>query len=318
MEIKKLGLIIFAWLPLVAGAFGTTHRTAISPLSDESAEVPEPLVTLFDFNDGFQDWDPQVNGQLEWQTVDFETILPGKGFSKIDTADRASLYTKAPKSEFDRTNSHITSPEIYIGKDGKLNFYIGFTDAYDNYCRLQLMVSTDDFKTNEILWNSKNFNSPSWDWNEYTIELPKKYEDKTVRFRFYYTTGYLYSRDERPGGFMGEFGIDNFKVISYHIEEPGDPEPDDPSVEKPNEPHPDDPDLEKPDPDNPGIPEKPDPEEKEDPESNGIREVQQNQTVTLITIDGKEVYSGSQFPEDNIPHGIYIIRQGTSTSKVIY
>ena len=74
MEIKKLGLIIFAWLPLVAGAFGTTDRTAISPLSDESAEVSEPLVTFFDFNDGFQDWDPQVNGQLEWQTVDFETI----------------------------------------------------------------------------------------------------------------------------------------------------------------------------------------------------------------------------------------------------
>lgn len=317
MEIKKLGLIIFMWLPMAAGAFGLAHPTANTPLYDETEEAAEPLVTFFDFNDGFQGWEPQANGKLEWQTVDFEILLSGKGFSKIDADDKASLYTKAPQSEYDRTNSYIISPEIYIGKDGELDVYIGFTDFYDNYCRLQLQVSTDDFKTNEILWNSKNYKSQSWDWNEYAIKL-SKYKDKTVKFRFYYTTGYLYSRDDRPGGFMGEFGIDNFKVISYTIEDSEEPKSDEPSVENPNEPNPDDPALGEQNPDEPDGPGNAEPQEKEDPDSNGIREIEQDSIVTLITIDGKQVYSGSQLPEDNIPHGIYIIRQGTSTSKVLY
>lgn len=173
----------------------------------------------FDFNDGFQGWTPQTGTGLEWKIMEVAPAGDAISFSNFDPTDISSLFTIAPLMRMDRTHSYITSPSIHIEPESTLEFYVGFSSFYDFACRLQLLVSTDGFKTSKVLWNSKNAEGPqSWHWRYVNVPL-QNYADREITFRFYYTTGYDDNAADR-GGYAGDFGIDNFS-ISAEVEDTG-------------------------------------------------------------------------------------------------
>ena len=244
MEIKKLGFFLLTILAPIA--FRAT-----------GANVSQ---TLFNFNDGFQNWTPSSpQAHFEWMVTTFENL----GTDLHQNLDGSFLFSKAPTDSQYRTKAWITSPEIKLGENNCLSFYAGYTNEwYDDLCRLSLLVSTDDFKTSEILWKSNYKKAAFWDWWVIEATIPKKYEGTTVKFRFLYSTGYDPNMEDR-GGYFGDFAIDDFLVSSEFPDNPDNPDnpnnPDNP--DNPNNPdNPDNPDNpNNPDnPDNPNNPDNPD------------------------------------------------------------
>ena len=200
MEIKSLiSLLLLA--PVAAIATGATVSLA-----------------SYDFNDGFQGWTPRDNGAFSWVTMNLAEISADRGFANIDPADSGSLFMDVPQMKEARTHADITSPEIYISENALLSFYVGYSNYWnDDLCRLHLQISADDFKTFEVIWNSGWDVIRSWQWSK--IEIPlESFAGEDVKFRFLYTTGYMDLRDD-PGGYSGDFAIDNF-IVSCEKEDP--------------------------------------------------------------------------------------------------
>lgn len=285
MEIKlRRGIIAMIMAPVVAL---TTAGAA-------------DYITTFDFNDGFQGWLPQTTGRLEWKVADLDEIVEGKGFSSIDSEDRGSLYAKAPLLEEDRTKSHITSPEIYLGSDPRISFYAAYSSFYDPFCRLQLQISSDDFKTQSVIWNSKNYDFPTWDWRLIELSL-EKYAGRNVKLRFFYTTGANKALEDR-GGYFGDFAIDYITITSTSQDVPDD-EPGG-GTENPSPGN-------NPDEENPTV--------NPEPDSNGMSSVgADTEPVRLFNLEGKEIkFTDTSAPSFGLPHGVYILKRAGRTVKIV-
>lgn len=236
-------------------------------------------VASYDFNDGFQGWDPGKYVGFEWVVTQVAPPDRHNSFSRIDPDDVSSLFMVAPRGMEDRTKASIFSPEIRLEENSELSFYVGFYSYYDTACRLLLDISEDDFVTSKTLWNSKNVKNDSWGWMPITVDLTN-YNGKTVKFRFLYTTGSNFS-DSDLGGCIGDFAIDNF-VITGEIAEDEDPEDEDPNGGNPDEEEP----------------------------TLGVEALPHVNAETFYTIDGRKVLSPAK-------PGVYIRVTGGATEKIL-
>lgn len=182
-------------------------------------------LATFDFNDGFQGWEVTAeNTYFKWETRQVAPEGDPKSFSRFDPSDVASLWMTVPQTSDKRTHAYALSPEIYLKSNPYLEFHVAFNPYYDDACRLLLQISADGFKTAETIWNSRSVSSPlSWQWHKIALPLDE-FEGRDVRFRFVYTTGSNKALQD-PGGYAGDFAIDNFILMAEDITD----RPDDPS-----------------------------------------------------------------------------------------
>lgn len=171
----------------------------------------KPLYT-YHFDDGYQGWTVDPTAYVDWSTKQIAAPGNEKSFSNIDPTDKKSLFVEGDYRIYNRAKSGAVSPEISIPDNGVLSMYVGFSQNYDNYCRLELSLSGDNFEEeNIVLWNSGNeTGAKTWWWHPVTVKLDE-YAGRTVRFKLLYTYG---SDDEifKTGGYMGDFAIDNFQI----------------------------------------------------------------------------------------------------------
>lgn len=268
MEIEMKKFLLSIVLPIATSvAFGSSYTVAD-----------------FDFNDGLQGWSVQEGTWADWELKDGALYVAGN-----------------PSIDF-RTHSSVTSPVVSLPAEASLRFEAAYSSSFDVYCRLQLLISTDGFKSSRILWNSKNFTSSPWGWNSYEISL-SEFADSDVQFRFYYTTGYLDNYLDK-GGYLGEFAVDDFLITAEEtaIANPDDPEePDDPkdpgNGDKPSDPN-------QPGEDNPS-----DPGESENPGHNGVGTIDADTVITVYNLNGVLIYRGTQKEIPALPAGYYIVNK---------
>lgn len=141
-------------------------------------------------------------------------ITGDHAFTSIDPADAASLYIDGDYRVFNRETVSAVSPEVAVGQNATLNAYVGYSLNFDEYCRLYIAASTDDFENDVTeLWNSgMETGEKGWVWHPVEIDL-SALSGKTVKFRFTYGYG---SADDifKTGGYMGDFAVDNIEVRS--------------------------------------------------------------------------------------------------------
>ncbi|MDD6228180.1 MAG: PKD domain-containing protein [Bacteroidales bacterium] len=167
-------------------------------------------VTSYDFNTDMQGWTPEPKDYVTWKIIPDAQLGAGKGYSTIDPSSTGSLFVEGPYQVYRREKSAITSPEIAVPSNGSLSFHVGFSLNYDDVCRLTLSISTDNFESSEVIWNSKDAGGEKpWAWREAIIALDK-YVGKNVRLKFEYGPGSSDSFD--TGGYMGDFAIDGLKM----------------------------------------------------------------------------------------------------------
>ena len=99
---------------------------------------------------------------------------------------------------------------IDIPAHGTLKGYIGFSQNFDDECRLYLYASTDDFETSDELWNSgEETGEKQWRWHLIEVSL-NQYAGQQVKLRFTYGPG---KNDTfNTGGYMGSFYIDGLQI----------------------------------------------------------------------------------------------------------
>lgn len=135
-------------------------------------------------------------------------------FTEYDAADGGSLYVEGDYRMYNRETTNAYSPAVEIGANATLEAYIGYSYNMDDYCRLNIEVSTDDFADDvTLLWSSKEITDPrTWAWHRINLDL-SDFSGKTVKFRFTYGYG---ASDEifKTGGYMGDFAIDGLKVTT--------------------------------------------------------------------------------------------------------
>lgn len=164
------------------------------------------------FNNGKpSDWTLE-NGKMTSWTI---TKTSGdKAFSKYDPDDAGSLYIDGDYRVYNRETVNAYTPEMQVGQNASLAGYIGFSQNYDNYCRLYIAASTDNFETDIIeLYNTgQETGDLPWRWHPINIDLTAL-SGKSVKFRFTYGYG---SDDEifKTGGYMGDFTIDGLELRS--------------------------------------------------------------------------------------------------------
>lgn len=164
------------------------------------------------FNNGKpSDWTLE-NGKMTSWTI---TKTSGdKAFSKYDPDDAGSLYIDGDYRVYNRETVNAYTPEMQVGQNASLAGYIGFSQNYDNYCRLYIAASTDNFESDVIeLYNTgQETGELPWRWHPINIDLAAL-SGKTVKFRFTYGYG---SDDEifKTGGYMGDFTIDGLELRS--------------------------------------------------------------------------------------------------------
>ena len=176
---------------------------AASVTADFSCQSAGSAVTVWeeDFDDGATGWTLDSPEEFSWSMI---TQTGDRAFSVYDPDDVQSLYIEGPIRIYERGIATATSPEIEVPANAMLKGYIGFTQNYDDYCRLQISVSTDAFVTSELLWNSGDETGEKpWRWHEFSVSL-EKYAGQTVQIRFTYGPG----KGDSLGGYMGDFTID--------------------------------------------------------------------------------------------------------------
>lgn len=157
------------------------------------------------------------NGLGEWTVagsddVDCYVKANGTGhcFTEIDPKSTGSLYMEGPYQYYKRGLKSATSPEISVPKNGKLTFYVGYSQNYDDDCRLGLSVSADDFATGTELWNSKDETGElPWRWHKVEVSM-EAYAGSSVKLRFNYLPGK--GDTFQTGGYMGDYFIDGLSL----------------------------------------------------------------------------------------------------------
>lgn len=171
----------------------------------------QPIYT-YNFDDGYQGWTVDPTAYVVWSTQQIAAPGSEKSFSNIDPSDKKSLYVEGDYRVFNRQNSGAVSPLISIPDNGVLTMFVGFSQNFDSYCRLELSMSSDNFENeNIVLWNSSSEKGENtWWWHPVTVKLDE-FAGRNVKFKLLYTYG---SSDEvfKSGGYMGDFAIDNFQI----------------------------------------------------------------------------------------------------------
>lgn len=176
----------------------------------EGADALAPVVS-FNFDKDMEGWTADPTQNVTWSIKSDASFGEGKGFSSIEPASEGSLFVEGPYQIFKREISSVTSPDMMIPANANLSFYIRFSLNYDDVCRMLLSVSTDDFETSTVLWNSKDAEGEKpTQWRYVSLPLDE-YVGKNVKFRLTYSYG---SGDEmfKTGGYMGDFAIDGFTI----------------------------------------------------------------------------------------------------------
>lgn len=270
MEIKKLVPFLLTFLAPMA-----LHGAAGASVSEK----------IFDFNDGFQGWVPSEDQpHFEWIITSMDYVA-----GNHPELDGSFLFMNVPQEASYRTHAYITSPEILLGDDSSLSFYAGYNNKWtDDFCRLYLLVSNDNFVTSEVLWKSNYKMVNSWDWYQILVPL-ERFDGQRISFRLLYSTGYDPDMENR-GGYRGDFAIDNFTVSSAF---PDSPEP------------------------SPGNGDETDDDTEGSEDSSGITAVGTDDFIFLYDLSGRKVTDNADFNLSNLPKGIYILRTSRSTSKII-
>lgn len=131
-----------------------------------------------------------------------------------DAGNARALYIEGDYRAYNREISSATSAPFEVPDEAMLRAQIYYSINYDDYCRLIISVSDDDFE-NDIteIWNSKDgTGDKAAHWHAVETSLAK-YAGKTVRLRFTYSWG---AKDEsfKTGGYMGYFYIDGIAVTA--------------------------------------------------------------------------------------------------------
>ena len=206
--------------PLVAKSFSTSHYAPFTAPAEGSAlkadfsvsGQAEGNVTAWsvNFDNGSQGWTIDPTSYVTWTTKQI-AASGDKSFSTIDPDDVKSLYVDGPYQTYRREISAATSPAFTVPDNGSLEAWVGYALNYDNYCRLIISISADDFATSTDIWNSGNpgDKTKTWCWHEVAVSLDA-YAGQTVKLRFTYGPG----TDDSfgTGGYMGDFAIDGIKI----------------------------------------------------------------------------------------------------------
>ena len=161
------------------------------------------------FDAGIGEWNIEGTDDVAW--IVQKITGTGKNFADTDPDDVQSLYVDGPYQIFKRAKAKATSPLIKVPANGSLEVYVGFSQNMDDYCRLSLTISTDEFATEQELWNSADETGElSWRWHHVIVSL-EEYVGKSVQLRFTYGPG----KDDmfNLGGYMGDFAIDGMKIL---------------------------------------------------------------------------------------------------------
>lgn len=129
-----------------------------------------------------------------------------------DSPNIRSLFIDGDYRVYNREISSATSCQLEIPSQATFRAFIYFAQNWDDYCRLIISASTDNFE-NEIteLWNSKDETGERTSrWHPIEASLAQ-FAGKTIRLRFTYTWG---ANDEifKTGGYMGNFYIDGLSI----------------------------------------------------------------------------------------------------------
>lgn len=158
------------------------------------------------FDNGMNGWIADESEDITWSLANYAS----DPFTNIDPENVNSLFVDGPYQVFKRAKSSVTSPALSIPANGNLKAYIGFSQNFDDECRLYLYVSTDDFATSEELWNSGNETGElPWRWHPIEVSLAE-YAGQEVKLRFTYGSGGEDIFD--TGGYMGSFYIDGLQI----------------------------------------------------------------------------------------------------------
>lgn len=179
--------------------------TADFTVAGGDARVP---VHTHNFDAAGHGWTLQNDNDVEWTVKKVKSGDAVNDFALIDPADAGSLFVEGPYQTFKRAVSSAVSPAMAIPANAQLQFYVGFSQNYDDVCRLQLdiIADTDTVKA----WNSADETGEKpWRWHPVSLSLAQ-YEGRDIKLKFTYGPG---SGDMfNTGGYLGDFAIDGITV----------------------------------------------------------------------------------------------------------
>lgn len=168
-------------------------------------------VKSFNFDDGYQGWSAEQTSHSVWSLKPIKKTNDALNFNTIDPDDVQSLFVEGDYRIYNRERTSCTSPSIIVPAMGMLSMYVGFSQNYDDVCRLSLTISDDNFDSSTELWNSSwETGEKPWRWHYVTADLAD-YQNKQVKLKLTYDYG---SGDEifKVGGYMGDFAIDKLVI----------------------------------------------------------------------------------------------------------
>ncbi|MDE5660912.1 MAG: PKD domain-containing protein [Muribaculaceae bacterium] len=179
--------------------------TADFSIAGGDARVP---VCTHNFDSADHGWTLQADNDVQWTVKKVNAGHETRDFALIDPADVASLYVEGPYQQYKRAISSATSPAMAVPVNASLDFYVGFSQNYDDVCRLQLDILAGD----DVIpvWNSGDETGEKpWRWHPVSISLADL-AGRDIKLRFTYGPG---SGDMfNTGGYMGDFTIDGIVV----------------------------------------------------------------------------------------------------------
>ncbi len=157
------------------------------------------------FDDNIDAWTIESTNA---ETTNWELTQDEKGnndFSSIYPGNVASLHLDAHYRLPKETASAI-SPEIEIRRSSKLNFFVGYSINWDDYCSTKVYVSTDKQLTWDKVWSTSDLpqEHKPFKWHEVSCDL-KDYEGQTVSVKWEFF------------GYMGNIRLDSISV-SYPLD----------------------------------------------------------------------------------------------------
>ncbi len=176
----------------------------------EGADALEPVYTD-NFDNGMASWAVSpASSDVKWTTKRIAAAGGEKSFSAIDPDDVASLYVEGPYQMYKRAISSVTSAAIEVPAGATLSFYAGYSLNYNDMASLVVSVSTDDFVTEQVLWDStKQTGERTWAWRYVTADLAD-YAGQTVKLRITYGPGT--SDSFKVGGYLADFAVDGLAI----------------------------------------------------------------------------------------------------------
>ena len=155
----------------------------------------------------------QDNGEGNNVTFTLKQPSGDKAFTGIDPDDRASLHIDGPYNVTKRTIGTITGKEIAVPANAQLHFYTYFDPMWNEYATLGISVSTDDFATQDELWNSASVTEKGSSWRKADLDM-SGYAGKTVKLRLTYGPG---TNDGfNVGGYLGDFYVDGISLTGVN------------------------------------------------------------------------------------------------------